>query len=129
MTADTSALYGTFHGELVTVWLTSAREDRRMRVHPDTTLAFERPNGEVITMTVGREFDGQSIPPLAWPLVGSPMTGKSRLCAAIHDELCARKDRPYRDAHRVMYEAMRSRGMRFRAALIYRALLMGGSKW
>ena len=100
-----------------------------VQIHPDTDLSFERPNGEIISMTHGRWIDGQSIPPLLWPLLGSPLTGRSKDCAAIHDELCARKDRHYKEAHRVMYEGMRSRGMWFRGRLMYWGLLIGGSKW
>lgn len=123
-------LWGRFHGEVVTRWLPSRGEDRRMVLHPDTTLAFERASGEVITARIGLEFDGASIPVWAWPLFGSPFTGKFRRAAVIHDTLCDSRDRPWREAHQVMYEAMRALGVgRFRARLMYRALLIGGSRW
>ena len=89
-----------------------------------------RPNGEIITPAVGLIFDGQSIPILLWLVLGmSPFTGKSREAALIHDHLCKVQDRTYQEAARVMYECCRSRGMWFRAPLIYRGLLIGGSKW
>lgn len=126
----TAPLWGRFTGRVVTVWLDSAHEDRRMRLHSDTDLAFERFTGDVIPALPSLEFDGASIPVWAWIFIGSPFTGKYRKAAVIHDTLCFVKDRPCRDAHRIMYEACRSLGVgRFRAWLIYKALLLGGSKW
>jgi hypothetical protein len=123
-------LWGIFYGRVVTEWLGSKQEDRRMKLHPDTTLRFVRSTGEVITAEIGLESDGASIPVWAWSLIGSPFTGKYRKAAVIHDTLCYRKDRPYREAHRLMYEMCRALGVgRFRATLMYRALLIGGSKW
>lgn len=125
-----ASLWGEFSGDVVTRWLRSKHEDRRMVLHPDTTLKFTRYTGDVIYAKVGLEFDGASIPVWAWVFIGSPFTGKYRLAAVIHDTLCAAKDRPCRDAHRLMYEMCRSLGVgRLRATLIYKALLIGGSKW
>lgn len=131
MTADTrAALHGRFHGKVVTIWLDSHGEARRMKLHPDTDLVFVRPTEEVITARAGLEFDGASIPTFAWPLIGSPFTGKYRKAAVIHDTLCYVKDRPYREAHWVFRECLRALGVgRFRSRLMYLALLLGGSKW
>jgi hypothetical protein len=123
-------LWGTFHGKVVAEWLTSAGEDRRMRLHPDTDLVFERPNGELIPALIGLEFDGASIPVWAWPLIGSPFTGKYRLAAVIHDTLCEIRDRPSAEAHWVFRECLRALGVgRLRARVMYLALMLGGSKW
>ena len=119
-----------FYGEVVTRWLPSAGEDRRMVLHQDTTLQFERPCGEIIPALIGLEFDGASIPVWAWVLFGSPFTGKYRRAAVIHDTLCHVQDRPAEQAHWVFYEALRALGVgRFRASLMYQALLIGGSRW
>ena len=126
----TAPLYGTMRGQVVTVWLKSGGEARRMRLHSDTDLTFERPTGEIIPALVGLEFDGASIPIWAWPLIGSPFTGKYREAAVIHDTLCFAKDRPYKEAHWVFRECLRALGVgRFRARVMYLALLIGGSKW
>lgn len=132
MTGETakSSLWGMFFGKVVTEWLGSSGEDRRMKLHAETDLVFVRYTGERIAALVGLEFDGASIPAIAWPLIGSPFTGKFRKAAVIHDTLCQSQDRPYRDSHRIFYEMARSLGVgRFRARLMYRALLIGGSKW
>lgn len=127
---DTSALYGTFHGRVVTIWLDSAHEDRRMQLHHDTDLQFERASGEVIPALPLLEFDGASIPMFAWALIGSPFTGKYRKAAVIHDTLCFVKDRPAKECHWIFREMLRALGVgRVRARLMYVALLIGGSKW
>lgn len=123
-------LWGKFHGRVVTIWLDSNGEDRRMLLHSDTDLVFELPNGDAIPALRGLEFDGASIPVWAWPLIGSPFTGKFRKAAVIHDTLCFIKDRPHREAHYLMYLACRALGVgKIRAKLIYWALLVGGSRW
>jgi hypothetical protein len=107
------------------------REDRSVMILHTTDLRFERPNGEIIgPPTIGRFSDGQSIPPFAWVLVGSPLTGRSRdIAIGIHDEECAVRRRPAVEAHGIMYEAMRSRGMYFRGPIMHAVLLNWGSKW
>src|SRR5687768_7194151 len=117
-------------GEVVTVWLKSKGEARRMRLHHDTTLTFERPTGEVIPALPGLEFDGASVPVWAWPLIGSPFTGKYRKAAVIHDTLCFVKVMSAKDSHWVFREMLRALGVgRVRARLMYLGLLWGGSKW
>lgn len=125
-----AALYGRFHGRVVTIWLDSKGEDRRMKLHYDTDLVFERCTGELVPAVPDLEFDGASIPVWAWPLIGSPFTGKYRKAAVIHDTLCYFRDRPARACHEIFREMLRALGVgRFRAAVMYRALLLGGSKW
>jgi endonuclease G len=122
--------WGLFYGRVVTEWLPSRREDRRMKLHPDTTLCFVRQSGEIIRAQIGLEFDGASIPPVFWLLFGSPFTGKYRNAAVIHDTLCFRKDRPWREAHRIFYECARALGVgRLRSTLMYQALMLKGSRW
>jgi hypothetical protein len=124
------ALCGTFRGRVVTEWLDSKHEDRRMRLHPDTDLTFERPTGEIVSAMPGLIFDGASIPVLFWALIGSPFTGKYRKAAVIHDTLCFIRDRPAAEAHWIFREGLRALGVgRVRARLMYLALVWFGSKW
>lgn len=128
--STTAALYGRFHGKVVTIWLDSAGEDRRMQLHQDTDLVFVRPDGEVIPALPSLDFDGASIPVWAWPLIGSPFTGKYRKAAVIHDTLCYVRDRESSKAHWIFREGLRALGVgRIRARLMYVALLVGGPKW
>jgi endonuclease G len=101
-----------------------------MKLHPDTDLIFVRRSGEIIAAHAGLEFDGASIPPLFWLLLGSPFTGKYRKAAVIHDTLCYLRDRSSAEAHFVFFECARALGVgRFRAWCMYKALMIGGSKW
>lgn len=99
--------HGRFHGRVVTIWLDSKGEDRRMKLHPDTDLVFERGSGEVVVAFPGLEFDGASIPVWAWPLIGSPFTGKYRKAAVIHDQMCHDQTRPAKEAHWIFREMLR----------------------
>ena len=128
--SPTSALYGRFHGKVVTIWLDSKGEDRRMKLHAETDLVFVRASGEVLPAFPGLEFDGASIPTWAWPLIGSPFTGKYRKAAVIHDQLCHDKRRPAKECHWIFREMLLSLGVgRLRARLMYLALIWAGSKW
>lgn len=106
-------------------------EDRRVEFHPDCTLRFERPNGEVVGSQIpGHTSDGQSVPVLAWPLIGSPFTGRSRdIATGIHDPMCKERTRPSAEVHGIFYEAMRSRGIWFRGPIIHAVELNWGPKW
>ena len=127
---DLSPLYGRFHGQVVTIWLDSKGEDRRMKLHPDTDLSFQRASGEVLVAMPGLEFDGASVPVWAWPLIGSPFTGKYRKAAVIHDQLCRDRKKSAKEAHWCFREMLLSLGVgRFRARLMYLALIWAGSKW
>lgn len=122
--------WGLYSGRVVAEWLDSDYEDRRMRLVEGTTLRFIDPAGVVWIADVGLEFDGASIPPVLWILIGSPFTGKYRKAAVLHDSACKRRDRPYYAAHWMMYMAMRAKGVgHFRAYCMFKLLLWFGSKW
>ncbi|MEM4720693.1 MAG: DUF1353 domain-containing protein [Candidatus Methanomethylicaceae archaeon] len=46
-------------------------------------------SGKIYTARKGLRSDGGSIPPIFWPVIGSPWTGKRRRAYIIHDQLCA----------------------------------------
>lgn len=130
--ASRSDPWGTLTGVLDIRLLRSPKgEDRLVRMLPSSDLRFERPNGEIIgPPTHGRLSDGQSIPSFAWALIGSPLTGRSRdIALGIHDEECFLRRRSPEDAHGLMYQAMRSRGMWWRGPIMYAVLLNWGSTW
>lgn len=127
-----SDAWGTLTGFLDLRLLPSPRgEDRLVKILPSSDQRLELPNGEVVgPPTPGRVSDGQSIPAFAWPLIGSPLTGRSRdIAIGVHDEECFLKRRPAADAHGIMYAAMRSRGMWWRGPIMHAVLLNWGSKW
>jgi Protein of unknown function (DUF1353) len=78
----------------------------------------------------GTRVDGASIPQALWSIVGSPFTGKYRDASVIHDYYCDTRRRPWRDVHRVFYEAMIvSQVSEARAKLMYAAVYFAGPRW
>ncbi len=74
--------------------------------------------------------DGASIPPWAQPFVGAPFEAAYIKAAVIHDHYCDRHVRPWRDTHRVFYEALRKSGVEAgKAGIMYFAVMVGGPKW
>lgn len=123
--------WGTLHGMAWLGMLRSAKgEDRLAKVHPDTDLAFERPNGEIIRLRADLTIDGQSIPPLARPLIGGPFDGRGRDGSYLHDGECAEpQSRSYQDAHAIQYQVNRSLGLWFRGPIVYAVQLNWGRRW
>ena len=74
--------------------------------------------------------DGASIPVWAQPFVGTPFTKEYIKAAVIHDHYCDRHVRPWRQTHKVFYDALISSGVSVeRAKLLYYAVYLGGPKW
>jgi hypothetical protein len=78
----------------------------------------------------GNKTDGASIPIWAQPLVGKPFEPGYIKAAIIHDHYCDRHVRPWKDTHRVFYDALISSGVDSQlAGVLYGAVYLGGSKW
>ncbi|MDO9416325.1 DUF1353 domain-containing protein [Pararhizobium sp.] len=74
--------------------------------------------------------DGASIPPWAQPIVGKPFEKAFIKAAVIHDHYCDRHVRPWRQTHRVFYDALLDSGVsKSKAGTMYFAILVGGPKW
>ncbi|WP_050980239.1 DUF1353 domain-containing protein [Sinorhizobium sojae] len=74
--------------------------------------------------------DGASIPPWARPLVGAPFEAAFIKAAVIHDHYCDRHVRPWRQTHRVFYDALiASQVSKSKAGVMYFAVMIGGPKW
>ncbi|WP_159726884.1 DUF1353 domain-containing protein [Methylosinus sp. Ce-a6] len=91
---------------------------------------YKDPNGlEWLTKT-GDKTDGASIPPWAQPFVGQPFEKQFLKAAVIHDHYCDRHVRPWRQTHRVFYDALVESGLDIaKAKLMYYAVYLGGPKW
>ena len=101
---------------------------RLMRLLED--FSYIDPQGTVWTARKGYETDGASIPKAVWSLVGGPFEGLYRDAAIIHDWYCYKKDKPWRDVHRVFYYASRAAGVQeLEAKKLYLAVRIGGPKW
>jgi len=94
------------------------------------TFGFTDSNGVRWEVPPGAKTDGASIPSGLWGMIGSPFSGKYREAAVIHDYYCNNRNRPWRDTHRVFYEAMLSSGVGpFMAKLMYAAVYRFGPRW
>jgi Protein of unknown function (DUF1353) len=79
---------------------------------------------------VGAKVDGASIPRALWSLIGSPWTGKYRDASVVHDYYCDVRTRPWKEVHRVFFEAMRvSDVCEQQAKLMYAAVFFAGPRW
>ncbi len=83
---------------------------------------WEVPKGWII--------DGATIPRYAYSFVGGPLDGKYRDASVIHDYYCDTNTRPWRDTHRVFYDAMLASGVdAWKAKLMYYAVYTFGPRW
>jgi hypothetical protein len=74
--------------------------------------------------------DGATIPPLLWPIIGSPFTGNYVRAAIIHDVYCDLKSRDWKLVHRTFYDAMITGGVTpIQAKIMYYAVYRFGPKW
>ena len=95
-----------------------------------TDFSYVDPAGTGWTAGAGLVTDGASIPRWARPIVGQPFTPAYIKAAVIHDHYCVRRVRPWRQTHRVFYDALRKSGVpTSTAATMYLAVLVGGPKW
>lgn len=78
----------------------------------------------------GDKTDGASIPPWAQPFVGQPFDKMFIKAAVIHDHYCDRHVRPWRQTHRVFYDALVETGVGIaKSKLMYYAVYLFGPKW
>lgn len=74
--------------------------------------------------------NGASIPWQLWAIVGSPLQGKYRNAAIIHDAACEAREHPPQDVHRAFYEACRCGGLdEGHAKLLYCGVVAGCPSW
>lgn len=116
---------GRFVGSVKTEWIEA---DRRMRLLED--FAYIDSKGVTWTAPKGSIVDGASIPRPLWTVVGSPFTGEYRNASVVHDTACDTRARPWKDVHRMFYEASRSGGVgEEKAKVLYAAVYHFGPRW
>jgi len=123
-----SAAHGCFTGEPLTLWLTEAVPDRRMKLIDP--FAFTDPRGKDWKVPAGYDqMNGASIPRPLWSLIGTPFTGDYRRASIVHDHACdeAGDDHALRlAADRMFYHACRAGNCkRWQAMLLYIGVRIG----
>ncbi len=96
----------------------------------DADFSYIDPAGTGWMAAAGLVTDGASIPRWAQPIVGQPFTPAYVKAAVIHDHYCVRRVRPWRETHRVFYNALKASGVPPSAAATRDlAVMVGGPKW
>lgn len=114
---------GRFSGRFVFEW----QQGRNMKLLEP--LEFVDPKGVVWAVPAGAVTDGASIPRVFWTYA-APFEGPQRDAAVIHDHFCDIRTRPWRDTHRVFYDAMRAAGVDATTAkVLYSAVYYFGPRW
>lgn len=74
--------------------------------------------------------DGASIPRVFWSLIGGPLEGLYRNASIVHDHHCVVRANPWRDVHRMFYEAMLCSGVPgIKARVMFYAVYRFGPRW
>jgi hypothetical protein len=95
-----------------------------------TDFRYKDPNSIEWLTKAGDKTDGASIPPWAQPFIGHPFDKLFIKAAVIHDHYCDRHVRPWRQTHRVLYDALAESGVDIaKARLMYYAVYLFGPKW
>lgn len=116
---------GGFSGEVVARFLD---DGRRMRL--ESPFGYVDPDGVLWPAPEGVIVDGASIPRFLWAVVGSPFVGEYREASVVHDVACDERTRPWRDVHRMFYQACRCGGVgRIRAKVLFAAVHHFGPRW
>jgi uncharacterized protein DUF1353 len=117
--------WGHFSGPVDTRW-----ESDGVTMVLLNELRYTDPYGEVWVAPAGSRVDGASIPRAFWSLIGGPFEGKYRKASVLHDVAYTEQTRPWQDADRMFYNAMRCSGVGVvTAKTMYYALVRHGRHW
>jgi hypothetical protein len=93
-------------------------------------LRYIDPDGVVWIAPTGSVVDGASIPRVLWSFMGGPFDGRYRNASVLHDVAYDQKTRPWQEADRMFYNAMRCSGVSpTEAKTMYYALYRHGRHW
>lgn len=118
--------HGRFDGAPpLTEWLEDGRNMQLKR-----PFAYIEEDGRAWPVPAEAIVDGASIPQVFWSLIGGPFEGRYRNASIVHDYYCDRQVQPWRDTHRIFYEAMVCSGVGLlRAKVMYYAVYRFGPRW
>lgn len=117
--------FGHFHGPVDARWLP---DHRRMQLLSE--FRYTDPAGRIWIAPAGSVVDGSSIPRPFWGILGGPFEGAHRNASVLHDVECVRRTTPWREVHRLYYNAMRCAGVSEpNAKLMYFGVYHFGPRW
>ena len=116
---------GRYIGQLE---LTALSGGRLMRLSQPYT--YIDPAGRTWAVPARAVVDGASIPRVFWTVVGGPWDGPYRDASVIHDWFCAVRTKPWKETHRMFYDAMLTSQVPSRQArLMFLAVRYAGPSW
>src|SRR5207249_1889019 len=98
--------WGYYSGQVEARW---ENDGRHMTLLSE--LRYIDPDGVVWIAPAGSVVDGASIPRVLWSFMGGPFDGKYRNASVLHDVAYDQKTRPWKEADRMFYNAMRCSGV------------------
>lgn len=117
--------WGRFEGRVVARWHDDGREMTLVEPFAYVDVAEARwlaPAESVV--------NGGSIPRAFWSVIGGPFTGRFRNASVVHDVACVARSRPWKQVHRMFYEACRcGRTNVVQAKIMYYAVYHFGPRW
>lgn len=117
--------FGRFEGRVTATWHDDGRDmtlTAPFAYIDRADIRWEAPAGSVV--------NGASIPWPFWSVIGSPFTGRFRKASVVHDVACVDRTRPWKQVHRMFYEACRcSRTNVVQAKTMYYAVYHFGPRW
>ena len=117
--------FGQYFGQLI---LRPLEDGRRMQL--TEVFGFNDANDVRWIVPKDAVIDGASIPSSLWSVLGGPFEGLYRDASVVHDYYCSVRLKPWRQVHRVFYDAMRASGVsELRAKVMYAAVRFGGPRW
>ena len=117
--------WGYYSGQVEARW---ENDGRHMTLLSE--LRYIDPDGVVWIAPAGSVVDGASIPRVLWSLMGGPFDGKYRNASVLHDVAYDQKTRPWQEADRMFYNAMRCSDVSpTEAKTMYYALYRHGRHW
>lgn len=120
---------GAFIGKVAVEWTDDpSSPDRAMKLLE--SFEFVDENGTRWPVPAGVQIDGASIPKVFWTIIGPPFVGDYRRASVVYDYYCAVRSRPWREVHRMFYDASRAGGVDTALAkIMYAAVYAGGPRW
>jgi hypothetical protein len=122
---DRSGRWGRFIGHVVAEWLADGRDMRLVEpfAYLDAVACrWDAPAASVV--------NGASIPRAFWSVIGGPFVGRFRNASVVHDVACVARVRPWRQVHRMFYEACRcAETPLVQAKTMYYAVYHFGPRW
>ena len=120
--------YGRFTGKVVVEWRDDEPFVHKLKLLED--FGYQEANGRLWLAHKDAVLDGGSIPLVFRDTIGLPFDGDYRKASVVYDYYCHVMTEPWRDVHRMFYQASRAEGVgEVEAKLMYMTLYAGGPRW